>query len=271
MRNTNMIPALKKIKTIKPFYLLSSSGRLGIDQLQEALHKGVDAMVDLLEKLAATRLPQALLTASEWLAAPENLPQLISAILHNEKASEKMLKESYYHQNGFDKIVLLSGKDFKLRLHHFHARPGHAPMENIHDHRWAFASSIIRGGFNMHLFEEHPDGEEERTLHNYHSAKVDQKYATEEIGKRRLKVIERLQYVAGDSYIMLPDELHSIIHIPNQEAITLIMTGNNERSTCKLYAKGIIEDEQKQMERFEKDWLFEKLSNMVRYPYKKVS
>jgi hypothetical protein len=266
-----MIPALKKIKTVKPFYLLGASGTLSVQSLQHALNNGVGPLVELLEQMAATRLPQALLMASEWLAVPENLSQLIYTILNNPEASEKMLKESYYHQNGFDKIVLLSGKGFKLRLHHFHARPGHSPMENIHDHRWAFASTMIRGSFKMHLFEEDPKGEEERTLHNYNAAKVNQKYATEEMGKRRLKIVERLQYAAGDSYIMLPDELHSIIHIPNQEAITLIVTGNNERETCKLYAKGPIEDEQKEMEPFEKQWLFEKLENIVRHPYRKAS
>lgn len=118
-----------------------------------------------------------------------NLFWLIDKILEDSHLFQSVLKESYYHENGFHKIVLLSGPYFKLRVHHFGAGVK-IPMENIHDHRWPFASSILSGQLRMDMFREwNTMGSGEKLYHFiYNSDKSTGSYKTNFKG---IKFIEK--------------------------------------------------------------------------------
>lgn len=234
-----------------------------VEQLVRALDAGLPTLTKVIDLFAKSRLPHSLLLVSRFLSSDEVLLKLIEKILNDKTCFARMVAESYYHQNGFDKIVLLSGEGFKVRLHHFHAQSQNAPMENIHDHRWPFASTILNGRFDMLMFEETECAGELRKLYTYYSDKSTGQYRTDLVGERKLKCIGKYTMEEGVSYIMLPHELHSIVHLPQSEAITLIVTGNNERETCKLYAKGEIEDEQRFMVPYDSEWLRAKLCGIA--------
>jgi hypothetical protein len=178
---------------------------------------------------------------------------------------------SYYHENGFHKIVLLSGKYFKLRLHHFGVS-SKIPMENIHDHRWAFASTILSGTLEMDMFEQCQDVIDENKLihYVYNSDKSTGSYSTDKIGMVSLNKIETRFYEAGETYLMLPDELHRIKNQEGQESLTLILTGKPENSTCNLYALREINEEEKNTVKYKKAELIKMLDEITEkiYPQK---
>jgi hypothetical protein len=177
---------------------------------------------------------------------------------------EKMLDESYYHENGFHKIVLLSGKNFKLRLHHFGVS-SKIPMENIHDHRWAFASTILSGTLEMDMFKLSQIVRDENKLihYVYNSDKSTGSYSTDKIGMVSLNKIESRFYEAGETYLMLPQELHRIKNQEGQESLTLILTGKPENNTCNLFALREINDEEKNTVKYEASELIKMLEKNI--------
>jgi hypothetical protein len=209
---------------------------------------------------------------NQILSQPETLTLLIRRILADGGLFKKMAADSYYHENGFHKIVLLSGRNFKLRVHHFGAC-AKIPMENIHDHRWAFASSILSGTLEMDVFKKattHHTGH--KYIHYiYNSDKSTGAYSTKEVGLVSLKKTESRCYHAGQNYLMLPKELHQIKNTPGQESLTLILTGKPINSTCNLFAGREIQDEEKQTVQYEEAQLKTMLLKIIEKLYPQLN
>jgi hypothetical protein len=54
-------------------------------------------------------------------------------------------RQSYWHPNGFAKLVLQAGPDHKVRLHVWPAGSHRLGESNPHGHRWNFASTVLCG------------------------------------------------------------------------------------------------------------------------------
>lgn len=206
----------------------------------------LEVLVDALDGLIETADDQVLTNVNKTLARPENLSLLIKGICSDASMLDKTLSGSYYHGNGFHKIVLLSGRAFKLRLHHF-GSSAKIPMENIHDHRWCFASTILYGDLKMDLFCPSDQGpNSEKTYHFiYQSDKSGGNYKTDFVNVAHLRKSESRLYRPGDSYLMKTHELHRIQNMSGQESVTLILTGKPVSSKCNLYSRRMILEEEK--------------------------
>ena len=202
------------------------------------LNGNLDELILLIDDLIINNDYNVLGEIISVISKPELLSLLIHLILNKQAFFDKTSIESYYHENGFHKIVLLSGSNFKLRLHHFGAS-AKVPMENIHDHRWPFVSSILHGQLNMDIFEVTEANSNAEELHHfvYNSNKETGFYSTELQGVTYLQRSESRSYCAGDQYLMLPNELHRIKNQSGAESITLILTGKPQSRLCNLYAK----------------------------------
>jgi len=202
------------------------------------------------------------------LSRPEYLSMLIQLVRNNPEFLEKMQRESYYHENGFHKIVLLEGKNFKLRIHQF-GSSAKIPMENIHDHRWPFASSILYGQLKMDLFELAEDYLNAEKLYHfiYNSNKQGGSYSTSLKGVTYLKKIQTRNYSCGDNYLMLPQELHRIKNQPGDESITLILTGKPQGVLCNLYAKRKILEQEKIQKQYSQELLWKMLDQIIEFIY----
>jgi hypothetical protein len=176
----------------------------------------------------------------------ELFDMLITYILNEPSLLSEVLKQSYRHHNGFHKIVLNKGALFKLRLHIFTSIPAiDIPMENIHNHRWNFASQVIMGKLKMEIFQKSSDGQHLFFDHNYRPANGEIKYQVELLGLSRLQLIEERVFKAGESYYMNCEELHRIVNYPNEKVVTVVMTGAPTNNNCKLYSSNIFSEEQK--------------------------
>ncbi|OJW34624.1 MAG: hypothetical protein BGO54_07795 [Sphingobacteriales bacterium 46-32] len=195
-----------------------------------SLAKQIDLSLALREK-------RTLIQVVTELGKKENFGPLLSCISNDEVLIDNVIKNSYRHDNGFHKIVLLSSHYFKLRLHLFQPIPEiPLPMENIHNHRWNFASKIISGSLKMELFREDDSGGVEVNNYTYLSKNGSDQYAVEYNGKINLERLSLIRYDSGCTYFMKSKELHRIINPNNESTCTLMITGSPLSEKCKLYS-----------------------------------
>lgn len=216
------------------------------------LNGQIKELVETIDELLNNNSSDILTLINQSLSQPNTLSLLIRRVIDSPVNFERMLDQSYYHENGFHKIVLLSGKNFKLRLHHFGVS-AKLPMENIHNHRWAFVSTILCGTLEMDMFEQskHIIDENKLIHYVYNSDKTTGAYSTDKIGMLSLNKIESRFYEAGETYLMLPEELHRIKNQEGQESLTLILTGKPENKMCYLFALREINEEEKNTKKYE--------------------
>lgn len=86
---------------------------------------------------------------------------LLQSILNTPAQLATIAKRSYWHGNGFLKIVLLD-QGYKLRLHIW--CNGVVCEENIHSHRWGFASHVLQGALRSEIWQDGTDNQEQPTI-----------------------------------------------------------------------------------------------------------
>jgi hypothetical protein len=222
----------------------------------------------LMDKLVNEGKTNVLSLIIKVISRPEILNRLVRTIMNDNSLWQKALQNSYRHENGFHKIVLMDGEYFKLRLHHFGAT-SKIPMENIHDHRWPFASSILSGELKMDIFQRTDSTSDSEEVHHfiYKSDKSNGEYKTEEVGLAYLEKIEQRTYYPGETYLMRTDELHRITNQDGDESITLILTGKPISKECNLYARREIKEEEKQLMHYSSEGLTQMLDEILEFIY----
>lgn len=209
---------------------------------------------------------EVLVLINALLAKPGILSMLIRQIISDRNLLTRVLTESYYHENGFHKIVLTAGEHFKLRLHHFGSSTK-MPMENIHDHRWPFASNILLGSLKMDIFQPHDSEGEELIHYRYDSQKSNGAYGIAPLGYKKLKLVRSVEYKAGEQYLMPITHLHRIINKPGEESITLVLTGKPSSPVCNLYARRSITQVEQQPLKYEEKVLVKMLESCIEKIY----
>lgn len=86
---------------------------------------------------------------------------LVATVRDDPALAARTLERSLSHPLGFDKFVLFAGAGYQLRLHVWwpgQLDPAGEPVqrEDIHDHRFAFASAVVRGSLWVRTFAIHP-------------------------------------------------------------------------------------------------------------------
>ena len=84
--------------------------------------------------------------------SPFTVDAILASLMDDARACEEVARKSVVHPNGFYKIVLLApaSATYQLRLHVWSTPVG--TRGDIHNHRWDFASWIIKGAFTQELF-----------------------------------------------------------------------------------------------------------------------
>lgn len=201
-----------------PFLLQSLSTRIAA-QLQSS----GSANEELAALLAHTATPA-------WQA------ELCSLLLTNDAFARLVAERSYRHGNGFIKIVLLE-QGFKLRLHLW--LPGCSCEENIHDHRWSIASTVLAGELHSEIWadaanDEHFDLQAQEYL--YQAAKNAQPAKTIALHCSPLRLLRRQSLAAGSHYALPPSTLHRICSHGRELVATLMCSGPAVAGHTRLIA-----------------------------------
>jgi hypothetical protein len=145
------------------------------------------------------------------LAQKRRLMHLLRTILASDERLADIASRSYRHANGFDKIVLSTDRSTgeKLRLHVWWPTDG-AFEENIHNHRWDFATYILSGGYRTDFFLRSHTG---RRLFEYRYRPVgaEEHYSLEPRGRVALEQVYSAVLSAGTSYTLDGGVLHRVL------------------------------------------------------------
>lgn len=219
--------------------------------LLAAAKQSMDQFINRLDELIELDEQEALLASAGLFRNLEFVGLVQSHFVLVKDALDGVISKSYYHKNGFDKVVLFEGKNFKVRVHNFHPSTTSKAMEHVHDHRWAFASTILRGSFESEFFAETPSGDEGLISYRYFSDKSKGSFSVQRLGNARLARISTVKYEQGDTYLLGTDELHRICRVSSEGATSVIITGKARRETCKLYSKSPFQGEVSNLQKLE--------------------
>lgn len=161
---------------------------------------------------------------------------LCDSLLTDDAFAAAVAARSYRHGNGFLKLVLLD-RGFKLRLHLW--LPGTPCEENIHDHRWSIASTILAGALHSEIWDAAAgDGavDLQAQAYTYHAARGVQPARALPRGRVALRRLGRTCHVAGDSYALPASALHRICNHGERLVATLMCSGPALAGHTRLFA-----------------------------------
>lgn len=175
-----------------------------------------------------------LLDAVVSLSERRQLARLLHSLLSDEQMSRACAAESYPHPLGFDRLVLTpSGDDtFQLRLHVWW--PGRDRIvEDVHNHRFPFASTILDGGLRMQLLERSAAG---ATMQEFDSAGAGPIGSTQfaHLGAVRVAPTFAGWMPRGTSYCMAAAALHRITGTDPALTATLFLRGRIVQRTAAV-------------------------------------
>lgn len=187
------------------------------------------------ERLAAFLAKTA---TTDWQAA------LCHELLTDDEWAADVALRSYWHGNGFLKIVLLN-QGFKLRLHLWF--PGTACEENIHDHRWSIASAILAGELHSEIWADTDTKRAELLAQEYRyeaTCAGQMPRAVPLVERTPLQFIGRTCHTAGNSYALPPETLHRICNHGERLVATLMCSSEAHALHSRLIAgkEGLLPD-----------------------------
>lgn len=179
----------------------------------------------------------------------------LEEILDDEEAIRAAAKRSYWHPNGFAKMVLHASADFRIRLHVWPESEEPSRGEsNPHSHRWEFASTIVAGeGMHMVEYRETTEGGKAHDRYRY-GADPANPAALLADGEARLAV-EKIPHVRrGEVYACDTDVVHTVRPIDAGLTATVVIQGPHRTPTTVVYCEPGQTDDQPNGELTEADF-----------------
>ncbi|RII17625.1 hypothetical protein DSC45_12055 [Streptomyces sp. YIM 130001] len=188
----------------------------------------------------AAELPGAAHDAVARLGAPARLVALLRELAAGAGDPAGCARLSYRHVLGFDKLLLFDGgPQHMLRAHVWHPRGRRGAPEDIHNHRSALASQVVRGSLGMELYEE-TDGTTEppagtgsdgglTTVRYQESLAEGGDWLLAERGRAQLRLTHVARYAAGSGYALAPHALHRAWCSADEPTVTLFLEAGTHR------------------------------------------
>jgi len=216
----------------------------------------IGSLKKILKDYAHSPLEKQLVLINK-LSSPVLFPLIINSFLTDPQALDQIVKKSYHHHNGFEKIVLLADDDFSLRLHVWWKGSDEGSLEDVHNHRWDFVSSIILGVMSQDFFdiidetdikpEIVPKGCVLTNHYRYTPYKKDlakrdisaksnfSRYGLEPLGFSIIKLENQVKIPRGFSYLLRRDLLHRVISDYKETVATLMFSAKPYGESSEVY------------------------------------
>ncbi|MEC3980796.1 hypothetical protein [Amycolatopsis sp. H20-H5] len=206
---------------------------------------------DLIEDVAtgeAADLPWLCRAADRVRQNPDKfLSWLEETFLDDDAAAHDAAGRSYWHPNGFAKLVLHTAAEsrFRVRLHIWPASKEASQGEsNPHSHRWEFAS-VVLAGKGMHMFEyrETIGGGKPYQRYRYGTDPADPAALVRD-GQVRLRKTSSPHVQRGEVYSCDTEVVHTVRPIAADLTATVVVQGPRRvRSTVVYCEPGQTEDQ----------------------------
>jgi hypothetical protein len=158
---------------------------------------------------------------------------LLDDVIADGNAVARVARQSYFHENGFLKIVLQRGQDGRaLRLHLWSGRE--ESRGTIHNHCWDFTSHILVGALG---FEEYV-ADATAALRRYHfqyTRSEDLRSGVRPCGQGALRLVREGQRHATDAYHMEAPTLHRTWGVTGEPTVSVIVQGPRRQPYADVY------------------------------------
>jgi len=161
-----------------------------------------------------------------------SVAELLASISSGQQLAADVSRRSYWHSNGFAKLVVHVNDEpgFRLRLHVWPADDRHrSGYENVHSHRWPFGSIVLAGVITVEEYHEIDDldvlGVLECSRFVYEAAAPGRVGALRMEGKRALRRLGARLYMAGNVHFCDTQMLHRVARASSGTAATLMVAG----------------------------------------------
>jgi len=186
-------------------------------------------------------IPRATVTQLLSHVTNRALGEYLVELMRDEYTLRQIVKNSYVHQLGFEKYILLTdvtNNRFSLRLHYWQ-KDSVTPFEGeIHNHCHSFTSKVFLGSLIHTFYDIDPAGDSlslfEYSIHP-HTHVSKQRY----IRNTGSVAISRSEVSSGQVYSLSSDILHSV-KVGSDFAVSLLIQGQQETSAAtvmKTYEK----------------------------------
>jgi hypothetical protein len=147
--------------------------------------------------------------------------------------AEWVARRSYWHQNGFAKLVLRAADDHKVRLHVWPAGENRLGETNPHGHRWSFASTVLAGeGLATVNYAEAATG---RPYVRYRYVGDNGEGALTPVGNTCLVQIDEAEVRTRERYVVDTSEVHTVAPLGTSLVATLLTQGRATVEAAPVY------------------------------------
>jgi hypothetical protein len=165
----------------------------------------------------------------------DRLTEWLRNMVDDPDTRNQIASRSYWHPNGFAKLVLHTASAFKIRLHIWPAGYARHGETNPHSHRWEFASAVLSGdGLTIVEYEESPVGEP-FVRHSYRSGPTDGQTALTPIAAVRLRSVVSHDIAAHGRYVTEVGTLHTVSPVGSSLVATLVVQGPHRADSTVVY------------------------------------
>jgi hypothetical protein len=175
----------------------------------------------------------------------------------DDAAVADIAKRSYWHPNGFAKIVLHTSvePEFRIRLHVWpRSTVVSAGESNPHSHRWEFASHVLTGA-GTHMVEFAEVAETGKPFRRYrYGADPANPAALVADGEVRLKPTGVRHVGDGDVYRCDTSIVHTVRPVDAGLTATVVVQGPRRTPTTVVYCKPGESDDQPNLDLTEADF-----------------
>jgi hypothetical protein len=180
--------------------------------------------------------------AARFLAdQPAMVVSWLAELGENADTVRELAERSYWHPNGFAKLVLHVNRSpqFRIRLHVWPVVPG-APLlgeSNPHSHRWDFASTVLAGG-GLHMVEYVESESAGKAFDRYRYGADPNDRATLLLdGAARLKRIAAPHVRYGEIYSCDVRVVHIVAPIEEGMTATVVVQGPHASPSTVVYCE----------------------------------
>jgi hypothetical protein len=199
---------------------------------------------------------------------PAAFRSLLGEISSSRDLLDEVAGRSVWHPNGFGKIVLLSGPNYKLRLHIWREAkdmPG-ASRENIHNHRWDFAMVLLAGSYRHQEYRP-ADGGRDFHAYSYQSSADKSTYSLAPAGSRPLRCVFDARLREGSRYTIASEVIHQVTPDPAHPPVSLVLEGPPKPSSVEVFALERISDPgTASFSRLSNDYLIDNIKAVMALP-----
>lgn len=192
----------------------------------------------VLELPAGTDLPGLYAAAAEIRDNRHSFVSWLDSLSQDEDAVRAAARRSYWHPNGFAKLVLQTSAEpeFRIRLHIWPESDEPSEGEsNPHSHRWDFASTVLVGeGMHMVEYQETAEGGKPFRRFRYGTDPADPAALVSD-GEVRLKRVRPPHVWHGEVYSCDTSIVHTVRPVGAGLTATVVVQGPRRTPTTVVY------------------------------------